>query len=664
MLRSTSSSVIAALVAFAGYAISFDVSCNSNYVSYYGQNSARNQKSLGEYCKDATEDLIVLAFMNGFPNILLNFANACETTFDGSTLLHCPSMAKDIEYCQSQGKAVILSMGGASGAYGFGSESDGTQFADTVWNMFMKGNAAQRPFDDAVLDGIDLDIEGGGGTGYVSFIEQLRSHYSSDTSKKYYIAAAPQCPYPDAYLGSTLNSAWFDMVYVQFYNNFCGLNAYPNWFNFEDWDNWAKKNSINKDVKVYIGAPGSPSAASSGYVDGSTLTSIYNNVRSKYSSLGGIMTWDVSQARTSGIANSIRSALDNGGTCRKPGGGGEPTTSTNTGSSSSTSESSSSSQYSTSSSTSESNSESSTDENPESPDTTTDMGLSTVVTTATETITSVSTFVTSIFTEVTTESTFTSYLTTVYTLTQSGEDYLSSNAQSSIANTEGEESVKGMSFSSADETADNSIEIATNTNPASDKCPVEGAPCVESMQGCNSVGYALCVNGRWSVYPCFSGTTCYLQGSAAICDWEREYGRDPCNVQPIQRNPSKSTAKMLSALKPDLRPVSAFTADGINSRIEYIPLSVSRGRFSALVKLQTLHVPFDNNWMLSFQLPYGQSIDNVDSGRIVANGTSVSILPKDSADPLPSMAISITVRGRYSWPYRIPDLTIAKVSLH
>ncbi|PIA17923.1 glycoside hydrolase [Coemansia reversa NRRL 1564] len=351
MLRCTSSSIIVALIAFTRYAISFDVNCNSNYVSYYGQNSARNQKSLGEYCKDATEDLIVLAFMNGFPNILLNFANACETTFDDNSLLHCPNMTKDIKYCQSQGKAVVISMGGASGAYGFGSESDGAQFADTVWNMFFKGNSSQRPFDDAVLDGIDLDIEGGGDTGYVSFIEQLRSHYNSDTSKKYYIAAAPQCPYPDAYLGSTLNSAWFDMVYVQFYNNYCGLNAYPDKFNFEDWDNWAKKDSINKDVKVYIGAPGSPSAASSGYVDGSTLTSIYNAVRSKYSSLGGIMTWDVSQARTSGIANSIRSALDDGGTCRKPGDGEEPITTTSISTlSSSTSSESASLQYSTSSS--------------------------------------------------------------------------------------------------------------------------------------------------------------------------------------------------------------------------------------------------------------------------------------------------------------------------
>ncbi|KAJ2358324.1 Chitinase 2 [Coemansia sp. RSA 2618] len=293
-------SLLAALAATAGSTAAFDVSCNSNYASYYGQNSARNQQALGEYCKDATEDVIVLAFMNGFPNILLNFANACETTFEGSTLLHCPNISKDIKYCQSQGKAVILSMGGAAGSYGFSGDSDAIAFADTVWNMFFKGKADQRPFDDAVLDGIDLDIEGGSGAGYPAFINQLRTHYTSDPSKQYYIAAAPQCPFPDSYLGSTLNSAWFDMVYVQFYNNYCGLNAYPTWFNFNDWDNWAKTKAVNKDVKVYIGAPGSPSAAGSGYVDGATLASIYNDVRSKYSSLGGIMTWDVSQARTSG----------------------------------------------------------------------------------------------------------------------------------------------------------------------------------------------------------------------------------------------------------------------------------------------------------------------------------------------------------------------------
>ncbi|KAI8319937.1 glycoside hydrolase, partial [Martensiomyces pterosporus] len=216
-----------AYCSYSALALAFNISSNSNYVSYYGQNSGRNQKPLGEYCQDTIEDVIVLSFMNGFPGVLMNFANACETTFPGSTLLHCPTIASDIKYCQSRGKA-------------------------------------------------------------------------------YYIAAAPQCPFPDAYVGSTLNSAWFDMVFVQFYNNYCGLNAYPGWFNFGDWDNWAKTQSINKDVRVFIGAPGSPSAASSGYIDGSTLGKIYKDMLAKHTSLGGIMTWDVSQSRTSGIANTIR----------------------------------------------------------------------------------------------------------------------------------------------------------------------------------------------------------------------------------------------------------------------------------------------------------------------------------------------------------------------
>ncbi|KAJ2817980.1 Chitinase 2, partial [Coemansia furcata] len=177
---------------------------------------------------------------------------------------------------------------------------------------------------------------GGGASGYAAFINQLRAHYASDPSKQYYIAGAPQCPFPDAYLGSTLNSAWFDMVFVQFYNNYCGLNAYPTWFNFADWDTWAKTQSVNKNVKVFIGAPGSPSAASSGYIDGSTLSTIYNAVRSKYTSLGGIMTWDVSQARTSGLAGSIRAMLNSGGSCSNNGGGTTSSTSTTASSTSTT----------------------------------------------------------------------------------------------------------------------------------------------------------------------------------------------------------------------------------------------------------------------------------------------------------------------------------------
>lgn len=51
------------------------------------------------------------------------------------------------------GKLLTLSLGGAGGAYGFSSDAQGVQFADTVWNLFLGGSSSTRPFGDAVLDG-------------------------------------------------------------------------------------------------------------------------------------------------------------------------------------------------------------------------------------------------------------------------------------------------------------------------------------------------------------------------------------------------------------------------------------------------------------------------------------------------------------------------------
>ncbi|KAJ2248309.1 Chitinase 2, partial [Coemansia sp. RSA 475] len=159
---------------------------------------------------------------------------------------------------------------------------------------------------------------GGSTAGYAAYVAQLRSHFEASSDKKYYITGAPQCPFPDAMLGSTLNSAWFDMVFVQFYNNFCGLDAYPQGFNYGQWDTWAKSQSANKNVKLYIGAPGSQSAAGRGYVDASTINSIASDIRSKYTSFGGVMTWDASQAfDASSWGQSVSSALKSGGSKKR-----------------------------------------------------------------------------------------------------------------------------------------------------------------------------------------------------------------------------------------------------------------------------------------------------------------------------------------------------------
>ena len=61
-------------------------------------------------------------------------------------------------------------------------------------------------------------------------------------------------------------------------------------------DNWAKTISKNKNVKIYVGGLASPTAGSSGYVDQTTFINIALAARDAYSSFGGVMFWDASQA--------------------------------------------------------------------------------------------------------------------------------------------------------------------------------------------------------------------------------------------------------------------------------------------------------------------------------------------------------------------------------
>jgi chitinase len=74
---------------------------------------------------------------------------------------------------------------------------------------------ATRPLGGAVLDGIDFDIEAPSQY-YDDLDRNLTPLYKGDTrGKTYMLTAAPQCPFPDASLGTGL----FDHVWVQFYNN-------------------------------------------------------------------------------------------------------------------------------------------------------------------------------------------------------------------------------------------------------------------------------------------------------------------------------------------------------------------------------------------------------------------------------------------------------------
>ncbi|EPQ54334.1 glycoside hydrolase [Gloeophyllum trabeum ATCC 11539] len=303
-----------ALIFGASGVLGFDNSATDNLAVYWGQNSygathssdtANWQTNLTHYCQDDTIDAIPMAFLNVFfgtggePS--LDLSNICnvndDAVFPNTQLPDCSFLASDIQTCQSKGKIVTMSLGGATGANGFSSDAQATEFATTIWNLLLGGSSDIRPFGNAVLDGIDLDIEGGSAQYYPTFVSALRTLMNGG-SKTYYITGAPQCPFPDAYLGSVINAEGFDALYVQFYNNYCGLQNYDNandW-NFDQWDSWAKSTSPNKNVKIYIGAPASSTAAGSGYVDAATLGSIAQAMKAQYSSFGGVMLWDASQA--------------------------------------------------------------------------------------------------------------------------------------------------------------------------------------------------------------------------------------------------------------------------------------------------------------------------------------------------------------------------------
>ncbi|KAF9561291.1 Chitinase 1 [Mortierella alpina] len=316
------SGLLSALILSAS---AFNIHSDNNLVNYWGQNSYGAsggdmrlwQKPLADYCQTSDgEDVLVLAFLHVFNSAQralprMDLSNQCNpiSVFPGTSLLHCPQTGAGVKLCQSKGKAVLLSLGGAAGAYGFTNDAEARDFAHMIWRLFLGGSSPTRPLDDAVLDGVDLDIEGGSTVGYTAFVAELRSLYATDPKKQYYISAAPQCPFP----GATLQSAWVDMVFVQYYNNYCGTQGFgsPN-FNFEQWDTWAKTMSLNKAVKIYLGVPASRTAANAGYVAPERLREILDAVRCRYSSFGGVMMWDVSQAYnnldSSGTQYSIQAA--------------------------------------------------------------------------------------------------------------------------------------------------------------------------------------------------------------------------------------------------------------------------------------------------------------------------------------------------------------------
>lgn len=264
---------------------------------YWGQNG--NEGTLESTCATGRYSYVNIAFLNKFgggqtPEI--NLAGHCNPATNGCTII-----SSGITSCQKKGIKVLLSLGGGIGNYSLASQADARIVADYLWNNFLGGKSPSRPLGNAVLDGIDFDIE----QGSTQHWEDLASYLSaySKRGKKVYLGAAPQCPFPDRNLGTALNTGLFDYIWVQFYNNPPCQYSSGNTTNIiNSWNRWT--NSISTG-KLFLGLPAAPQAAGSGYIPPDVLTSQILPVIKRSPKYGGVMLWSKFWDDQNGYSPSI-----------------------------------------------------------------------------------------------------------------------------------------------------------------------------------------------------------------------------------------------------------------------------------------------------------------------------------------------------------------------
>ncbi|KAM0934286.1 putative chitinase [Dioscorea sansibarensis] len=280
-------------------------SCMAGKIAiYWGQNG--NEGTLASTCATGNYAYVNLAFLCSFGNFQkpqLNFAGHCDPFSDG-----CTNLTQDINSCQASGVKVLLSIGGGATAYTLVSTADARYLADYIWNNFLGGHSPTRPLGDAVLDGVDFDIEGGSPDYYGDLARFLKDYQNNNEiggkTRQVYLAAAPQCPYPDQWIGKGLETGLFDYVWVQFYNNPPCQYQSADVTNLDDaWKQWTAGITANK---VFLGLPAAPEAAGSGFIPVGDLSSKVLPLLKGSDKYGGVMLWSKYYDDQTGYSYAIK----------------------------------------------------------------------------------------------------------------------------------------------------------------------------------------------------------------------------------------------------------------------------------------------------------------------------------------------------------------------
>ncbi|KAI0153374.1 chitin recognition protein [Pestalotiopsis sp. NC0098] len=338
--------VLYALCASTHFALglgAFSITSKNNMAVYYGQ--GYNQQPLNVYCQDPAIDVIILSFVNLFPENAngypgLDLGNQCSgDTYPGpgyngvnnasANALHkCPNIQRDLNYCRkiSPDKKFILSLGGGTIDYQLTGKTNGIKLATQLFYIFgpqqanLIASGIPRPFDfngaEFSVDGFDLDIEhpsNDNSAGYIALVKELKRLFGTNKSKTFYLTASPACYYPDDNNESMLSNVAFDMLFIQFYGSLpCssarwaaenprykvgGPVAYAG-FTFDQWTSWLS-GLPSQNARLFIGLPGAKQDADPGYAIPVSSASNLANAYYCRPNFGGISIWEATGATAS-----------------------------------------------------------------------------------------------------------------------------------------------------------------------------------------------------------------------------------------------------------------------------------------------------------------------------------------------------------------------------
>lgn len=447
-------------------------------------------------------------------------------------------------------------------------------------------------------------------------IKRLRKHFTTDSSKDYYITGAPQCPYPDAMLGTVLDAVEFDAVNVQFYNNYCSTTSSS--FNFETWDTWAKETSPNSNVKVLLGVPGSNTAAGSGYVAYNALEPIVQELYSTYSSFGGVTLWDASasyenkdvspnyQVTVAELVHGLSDDNDNGN-----GGDDEATASITKKSTRSTKTTS----HYKSTSISVSNSAFTTATTDSNKSSRTRKSIKTKSTKLTSTMPQI--------TKTTSDRTKPSKTTSNKTKTTNSKSTKSKSTTSKITMSKSNQSKHATTKAKSTKTLTSTTFESTNS-PIS--CVTSASKCsIEGQVACSGNLFATCNNGKWVLRSCPSSLTCFstTDGSSIYCGQGTNSGTCP-NAKSnllVEATSFSTTFKKPSFVGPTAKPYKSGRVVA-----QFSVIKSESGSFEAVINARRLdRRSFGDTVIVSFKVADSIKITSVSEGKVTQTGNQVKV---------------------------------------